>query len=183
MCIRDRSRWCLSPFVYLTNFFFKKDNRNLWVKYTHKRWQEMTASCPCSEFRSDLCWFSGQEWKGDGMSQVSGGKLFVFKTMKWNVRQLTGRPDDSWWMRFGWFWWQCRGWDDISNWFGEISCYLCGALNASGHDNKYETHIFCPERPRGKLHRAFSVFLFDESGRYLCSKQLCFNEVENLKAI
>ena len=41
----------------------------------------------------------------------------------------------------------------------------------AGHDNKYETHIFCPERPRGKLHRAFSVFLFDEHGRLLLQQR------------
>ncbi|KAJ1480908.1 putative type 1 isopentenyl-diphosphate delta-isomerase 1 [Baffinella frigidus] len=43
--------------------------------------------------------------------------------------------------------------------------------NVVGHDNKYETHIFCPERPRGKLHRAFSVFLFDEQGRLLLQQR------------
>jgi len=43
--------------------------------------------------------------------------------------------------------------------------------NVVGHDNKYETHIFCPERPRAKLHRAFSVFLFDSSGRLLLQKR------------
>jgi isopentenyl-diphosphate delta-isomerase len=43
--------------------------------------------------------------------------------------------------------------------------------NVVGHDNKYETHIFCPERPRAKLHRAFSVFLFDSSGRLLLQQR------------
>eukprot|EP00286_Rhodomonas_abbreviata_P028817 CAMPEP_0181311428 /NCGR_PEP_ID=MMETSP1101-20121128/13131_1 /TAXON_ID=46948 /ORGANISM="Rhodomonas abbreviata, Strain Caron Lab Isolate" /LENGTH=306 /DNA_ID=CAMNT_0023418157 /DNA_START=10 /DNA_END=930 /DNA_ORIENTATION=+ len=43
--------------------------------------------------------------------------------------------------------------------------------NIAGYDNKYETHIFCPERPRGKLHRAFSVFLFDESGKLLLQQR------------
>eukprot|EP00746_Dinoflagellata_sp_MGD_P068312 gnl/MRDRNA2_/MRDRNA2_28136_c0_seq1.p1 gnl/MRDRNA2_/MRDRNA2_28136_c0~~gnl/MRDRNA2_/MRDRNA2_28136_c0_seq1.p1 ORF type:complete len:354 (-),score=79.96 gnl/MRDRNA2_/MRDRNA2_28136_c0_seq1:256-1317(-) len=43
--------------------------------------------------------------------------------------------------------------------------------NVVGHDNKYETHIFCPERPRAKLHRAFSVFLFDFQGRLLLQKR------------
>mmetsp|Transcript_98584 Transcript_98584/g.180811 ORF Transcript_98584/g.180811 Transcript_98584/m.180811 type:complete len:342 (+) Transcript_98584:118-1143(+) len=43
--------------------------------------------------------------------------------------------------------------------------------NVIGHDNKYETHIFCPERPRAKLHRAFSVFLFDSSGRLLLQQR------------
>eukprot|EP00292_Cryptomonas_paramecium_P025916 CAMPEP_0113727048 /NCGR_PEP_ID=MMETSP0038_2-20120614/40827_1 /TAXON_ID=2898 /ORGANISM="Cryptomonas paramecium" /LENGTH=65 /DNA_ID=CAMNT_0000657835 /DNA_START=35 /DNA_END=229 /DNA_ORIENTATION=+ /assembly_acc=CAM_ASM_000170 len=37
--------------------------------------------------------------------------------------------------------------------------------NVIGYDDKFECHIFSPERPRGKLHRAFSVFLFDQSGR------------------
>jgi hypothetical protein len=41
----------------------------------------------------------------------------------------------------------------------------CGAM--AGTDNKYETHVFCPERPRGKLHRAFSVFLFNAEGKLL----------------
>jgi len=30
---------------------------------------------------------------------------------------------------------------------------------------RYESHIFCPARPRAKLHRAFSVFLFDQQGK------------------
>jgi len=40
-----------------------------------------------------------------------------------------------------------------------------------GHDNKYESHIFCPARPRAKLHRAFSVFLFDQQGRLLLQQR------------
>eukprot|EP00038_Savillea_parva_P002929 m.119101 g.119101 ORF g.119101 m.119101 type:complete len:310 (+) comp11005_c2_seq3:236-1165(+) len=43
--------------------------------------------------------------------------------------------------------------------------------NVIGHSNKYESHIFCPERPRAKLHRAFSVFLFDEEGRLLLQQR------------
>eukprot|EP00961_Rhodomonas_salina_P236460 3195741-Rhodomonas_salina.1 len=43
--------------------------------------------------------------------------------------------------------------------------------NIIGYDNKYESHIFCPERPRAKLHRAFSVFLFDESGKLLLQQR------------
>lgn len=43
--------------------------------------------------------------------------------------------------------------------------------NVVGHDNKYESHIFCPERPRAKLHRAFSVFLFDSSNRLLLQQR------------
>jgi hypothetical protein len=42
-----------------------------------------------------------------------------------------------------------------------------GCYAVAGTDNKYETHIFCPERPRGKLHRAFSVFLFNTEGKLL----------------
>ena len=30
-----------------------------------------------------------------------------------------------------------------------------------GHDSKYAAHRFVSEQPRGQLHRAFSVFLFD----------------------
>mmetsp|Transcript_53998 Transcript_53998/g.87394 ORF Transcript_53998/g.87394 Transcript_53998/m.87394 type:complete len:309 (+) Transcript_53998:47-973(+) len=43
--------------------------------------------------------------------------------------------------------------------------------NVIGNDNKYETHIFCPERPRGKLHRAFSVFLFNSEGKLLLQQR------------
>merc|ERR1711934_1013656 len=40
-----------------------------------------------------------------------------------------------------------------------------------GFDDKYESHIFCPERPRGKLHRAFSVFLFDSENKLLLQQR------------
>jgi len=43
--------------------------------------------------------------------------------------------------------------------------------NAIGMDNKYETHIFCPERPRAKLHRAFSVFLFNDQNELLLQQR------------
>lgn len=43
--------------------------------------------------------------------------------------------------------------------------------NVVGHDNKYESHIFCDLRPRAKLHRAFSVFLFDSQGRLLLQQR------------
>lgn len=43
--------------------------------------------------------------------------------------------------------------------------------NVVGHDNKYESHIFCELRPRAKLHRAFSVFLFDSAGRLLLQQR------------
>lgn len=39
-----------------------------------------------------------------------------------------------------------------------------------GHVNKYLSHRFVPGTPRGVLHRAFSVFLFDEDGKLLLQK-------------
>merc|ERR1719502_58703 len=41
----------------------------------------------------------------------------------------------------------------------------------TGHANKYVTHTFNVEQPRGILHRAFSVFLFDEQGRLLLQQR------------
>ena len=38
-----------------------------------------------------------------------------------------------------------------------------------GHDSKYASHRFVPEQPRGLLHRAFSVFLFNADDKLLCS--------------
>jgi len=43
--------------------------------------------------------------------------------------------------------------------------------NVIGHANKYETHIFDTARPEGTLHRAFSVFLFDDRGRLLLQQR------------
>ena len=43
--------------------------------------------------------------------------------------------------------------------------------NVIGHANKYDTHRFSAEKPRGTLHRAFSVFLFDEAGRLLLQQR------------
>ena len=40
-----------------------------------------------------------------------------------------------------------------------------------GHDSKYASHRFIPDQPRGKLHRAFSVFLFDENHRLLLQQR------------
>jgi len=40
-----------------------------------------------------------------------------------------------------------------------------------GHDNKYNCHKFIPGQPRGILHRAFSVMLFDASGRLLLQQR------------
>ena len=40
--------------------------------------------------------------------------------------------------------------------------------NVVGSASKKESHVFSPKQPHGVLHRAFSVFLFDEStGRLL----------------
>ena len=39
-----------------------------------------------------------------------------------------------------------------------------------GHVNKYLSHRFVPGTPRGILHRAFSVFLFDQDGKLLLQK-------------
>mmetsp|Transcript_64756 Transcript_64756/g.162962 ORF Transcript_64756/g.162962 Transcript_64756/m.162962 type:complete len:803 (-) Transcript_64756:268-2676(-) len=50
-----------------------------------------------------------------------------------------------------------------------------------GHDNKYNCHKFVPGQPRGILHRAFSVMLFDAEGRLLlqqrASSKITFPEV------
>ncbi|CAM9367824.1 unnamed protein product [Phaeothamnion confervicola] len=40
-----------------------------------------------------------------------------------------------------------------------------------GHDNKFNSHRFVPGQPRGKLHRAFSVFLFNKQGKVLLQKR------------
>jgi isopentenyl-diphosphate delta-isomerase len=36
-----------------------------------------------------------------------------------------------------------------------------------GHDSKYQVHLFTKDNPRGKLHRAFSIFLFNAYGKLL----------------
>ena len=41
----------------------------------------------------------------------------------------------------------------------------------TGHANKYTSHRFLPAQPRGLLHRAFSVFLFDPRGRLLLQQR------------
>ena len=41
----------------------------------------------------------------------------------------------------------------------------------TGTANKYDTHTFGHETPRGVCHRAFSVFLFDEQVRALAAVQ------------
>jgi len=40
-----------------------------------------------------------------------------------------------------------------------------------GHDNKYNCHKFLPGQPRGILHRAFSVMLFDAQNRLLLQQR------------
>eukprot|EP00928_Gymnodinium_smaydae_P015282 TRINITY_DN15621_c0_g1_i1.p1 TRINITY_DN15621_c0_g1~~TRINITY_DN15621_c0_g1_i1.p1 ORF type:complete len:800 (-),score=176.78 TRINITY_DN15621_c0_g1_i1:24-2423(-) len=40
-----------------------------------------------------------------------------------------------------------------------------------GHDNKFNCHKFIPGQPRGILHRAFSVLLFDQEGRLLVQQR------------
>jgi hypothetical protein len=41
----------------------------------------------------------------------------------------------------------------------------------TGSANKYDSHRFLPAQPQGLLHRAFSVFLFDSSGRLLLQQR------------
>lgn len=43
--------------------------------------------------------------------------------------------------------------------------------NIIGSASKKESHVFNAEQPRGILHRAFSVFLFDESTGELLLQQ------------
>jgi farnesyl-diphosphate farnesyltransferase len=40
-----------------------------------------------------------------------------------------------------------------------------------GHGSKYDTHVFSAENPRGILHRAFSVFLFNSEGKLLLQQR------------
>jgi len=40
-----------------------------------------------------------------------------------------------------------------------------------GHDSKYNAHRFSQESPRGLLHRAFSVFLFNSQGKLLLQQR------------
>lgn len=41
----------------------------------------------------------------------------------------------------------------------------------TGTANKYDSHRFLPEQPRGLLHRAFSVFLFNSEGKLLLQQR------------
>ena len=43
--------------------------------------------------------------------------------------------------------------------------------NMIGNINKKESHIFSTKQPRGKLHRAFSVFLFNNEGKLLLQQR------------
>ena len=43
--------------------------------------------------------------------------------------------------------------------------------NIIGHGSKKDTHIFSPANPRGQLHRAFSVFLFNDEGKLLLQQR------------
>nr|AAC32208.1 isopentenyl pyrophosphate:dimethylallyl pyrophosphate isomerase [Haematococcus lacustris] len=43
--------------------------------------------------------------------------------------------------------------------------------NITGHASKLECHKFLPHQPAGLLHRAFSVFLFDDQGRLLLQQR------------
>ena len=45
------------------------------------------------------------------------------------------------------------------------------ADNIVGHDSKYASHRFVDGQPTGKLHRAFSVFLFDKQNRLLLQQR------------
>lgn len=43
--------------------------------------------------------------------------------------------------------------------------------NVIGYENKYQCHQFRPQIPRGLLHRAFSVFLFNSEGKLLLQQR------------
>lgn len=46
-----------------------------------------------------------------------------------------------------------------------------GQDNIVGSANKYDCHRFVAGQPQGRLHRAFSVFLFDSSNRLLLQQR------------
>ncbi|CAJ1409101.1 unnamed protein product, partial [Effrenium voratum] len=51
-------------------------------------------------------------------------------------------------------------------------CILVNYLDeVIGHNNKYNCHKFAPGQPRGLLHRAFSVLLFDQENRLLLQQR------------
>ena len=49
--------------------------------------------------------------------------------------------------------------------------------NITGHASKKDAHIFSPSQPRGVLHRAFSVFLFDSDTGDLLLQQRASHKV------
>ncbi|EFN53784.1 hypothetical protein CHLNCDRAFT_53578 [Chlorella variabilis] len=69
----------------------------------------------------------------------------------------------------------------MSTWDGNASqeelmakdeCILVDELdNITGHANKYQSHRFEAGQPRGLLHRAFSVFLFDSDNKLLLQQR------------
>mmetsp|Transcript_7326 Transcript_7326/g.18639 ORF Transcript_7326/g.18639 Transcript_7326/m.18639 type:complete len:237 (-) Transcript_7326:278-988(-) len=51
-------------------------------------------------------------------------------------------------------------------------CILVDELDAIvGHDSKYVTHRFIADQPKGMLHRAFSVFLFNSENKLLLQQR------------
>lgn len=51
-------------------------------------------------------------------------------------------------------------------------CILVDASDKiTGHDTKFASHRFVDGQPNGKLHRAFSVFLFDKDNRLLLQQR------------
>lgn len=40
-----------------------------------------------------------------------------------------------------------------------------------GHASKYDSHKFCKAYPSGRLHRAFSIFLFNQENKLLLQKR------------
>jgi isopentenyl-diphosphate delta-isomerase type 1 len=45
------------------------------------------------------------------------------------------------------------------------------ADNIVGHASKYDVHRFSPSQPKGVLHRAFSVFLFNSENKLLLQQR------------
>lgn len=52
------------------------------------------------------------------------------------------------------------------------NCILVNDADAiTGSANKQDAHRFSTQQPRGLLHRAFSMFLFDSKGRLLLQQR------------
>jgi isopentenyl-diphosphate delta-isomerase len=52
------------------------------------------------------------------------------------------------------------------------NCILVDSSDViTGSANKQDSHRFLPAQPQGLLHRAFSVFLFDSSGKLLLQQR------------